>query len=262
MTDPVEFEDSVPFSIEDEKFDLIYPAKIRRLSPIFWTPVAVAAEAVKWLVSAPGQRVLDIGCGPGKFCLVAASLADGQFTGVEQRIDLVTAARQAAIELGIPPADDADRDSKDRKTSPSHSLHPRNPRLIPGLSHVSGVEFIHDNIVEVDFAAYDAFYLFNPFEENIFQGNKIDRTVPLSPELFRKYTSHVSAQLGARPIGTRVATYMGYANDIPSCYSCVSTRFGDDLKLWTKEREYDADLESFKVSRSYHGSSGWRAPRA
>jgi hypothetical protein len=55
---------------------------------------------------------------------------------------------------------------------------------------------------------------------------------------------------------------MGYANDIPSCYSCVSTHFGDDLKLWTKEREYDPDLENFKVSRGYHGSSGWRAPRA
>ena len=65
------------FSIEDEKFDLIYPPKIRKLSSIFWTPVAVAAKAAKWLVTVQGMRVVDIGCGPGKFCLVAASLTDG-----------------------------------------------------------------------------------------------------------------------------------------------------------------------------------------
>jgi SAM-dependent methyltransferase len=227
VTDSVEFEDSVPFSIEDEEFDRIYPAKIRKLSPVFWTPVAVAAEAAKWLVPAPGVRVLDIGCGPGKFCLVAASLTEGHFSGVDFRGDLVAIARQAANDLELPE-----------------------------------IEFIHGNVLEIDFGACDAFYLFNPFEENMFQGNKIDRAVPLSAELFKKYTNHVAAQLGARPIGTRVATYMGYANDIPSCYSCESTLFGDDLKLWTKQREYDPDLESFKVSRSYHGSAGWRPPRA
>jgi len=213
-------------SVEDEKFDLIYPAKIRKLSSIFWTPVAVAAKAAELLVTAPDTGVLDIGCGPGKFCLLAASLTDGRFTGVEQRSDLIAAAKQAAIELEI-----------------------------------AEVEFIHGNVLEIDFAAYDAFYLFNPFEENIFQGNKIDRAVPLSPGLFKKYTSHVSAQLGARAIDTRVVSYMGYADDIPSCYTCESTHFGDDLKLWIKEREYDAELESLKVLRSYHGSRGWSPPR-
>ena len=42
-----ELDDPVPFSIEDEKFDLIYPRQIRELSSTFWTPVAVAAEAAK-----------------------------------------------------------------------------------------------------------------------------------------------------------------------------------------------------------------------
>jgi SAM-dependent methyltransferase len=226
VTQPVELEGPLPFSIEDEKFDLIYPAKIRALSPVFWTPVAVAAEAAKWLVTAPRLRVLDIGCGPGKFCLVAALVTEGRFTGVDQRSDLITIARQAASELKLP-----------------------------------DVGFIHGNVLDLNFGDFEAFYLFNPFEENMFQGKKIDRAVPLSPELFKKYTSHVSTELGARPIGTRVATYMGYANDIPSCYSCESTHFGDDLKLWIKEREYDPDLESFEVARSYHGSAGWQPSR-
>jgi len=223
-----DFEDPVPFSIENEKFDLIYPRQIRELSPVFWTPVAVAAEAAKMLVTAPGTRVLDIGCGPGKFCLVDASLTDGRFTGIEHRSDLVAAGRQAAADLGI-----------------------------------TNVEFVQGNVLDVAFADYDAFYLFNPFEENLLHGHKIDRLVPLSPELFKRYTNHVSAQLGMRPIGTGVVTYMGYADDIPACYSCEEALFGDDLKLWIKHREYEPDIErlGLNVSRSHRGSNGWASPR-
>lgn len=214
-------------SVEDEKFDQIYPPAIRKLSSLFWTPVAVAAEAAKLLVIAPGTRVLDVGCGSGKFCLVAAALTDGRFTGVEQRLELVEAARQATSELRL-----------------------------------SNVEILHANLLEIDFGNYDAFYLFNPFEENM-HGHKIDAAIPLSPALFKKYTRHVSAQLGARPLGTRVVTYMGYADDIPACYDCESARFSDDLKLWIKNREHDPDIErlALRVPRSYRGSVGWVASR-
>jgi len=223
---------------KDEKFDLIYPQQIQRLSSLFWTPVAVAAEAAKLLVTdracraeglaKSGTRVLDIGCGPGKFCLVGASLTYGRFTGVEQRRDLVVAARQAGNDLSL-----------------------------------TNVEFIHGNVLEVDFAEYDAFYLFNPFEENMHSGHTIDSAVRLSPALFKRYTSHVAAQLGARPIGTRVVTYAGYADDIPACYYCESALFDDDLKLWIKQRDYEPDIErlGLNVSRSYRGTIGWRPPR-
>ncbi|MGI9087139.1 MAG: class I SAM-dependent methyltransferase [Chthoniobacterales bacterium] len=222
------FYDPEAFSIEDEKFDQIYPAKIRRLSSLYWTPVAVAAEAARLLVTKPGTRVLDLGCGPGKFCLVAASLSDGHFTGVEQRSDLVAAAREAAEELAS-----------------------------------SGVEFLHANVVEISFADYDAFYLFNPFEENMFQGYKIDSAVALSPALFKKYTQHLAAQFGARPLGTRVVTYAGYGDEVPACYDCEAAYFQDDLKLWIKNREYDPDAEllGLRTARSYRGSHGWKPPR-
>ncbi len=187
-------------SVEDEKFDRIYPAAIRDLSAIFWTPVAVAAEAAPWLVTTDATRVLDIGSGAGKFCLVAAATSNGRFTGVEQRPELVEAANAARHALDL-----------------------------------TEVEFLHANVLEIDFAQYEAFYLFNPFEENM-HGHQIGTHIPLSPALFTKYTRHVAAQLGARPLGTRVVTFMAYADDIPSCYDCVQTRFGDDLKLWIKER--------------------------
>jgi SAM-dependent methyltransferase len=221
-------DDPKPFSIEDERFDLIYALRLRELSSIFWTPVAVAAEAAKMLVTASATRVLDIGCGPGKFCLVGASLTDGRFTGVEQRSDLVGAARKAAEDL-----------------------------------HLPDVAFLHGNVLDVAFADYDAFYLFNPFEEHLFNGPKIDNAVARSPELFKRYTKHVAAQLGARPIGTRVVTYLGYADDIPACYDCESSCFDDDLKLWIKTREFDRDIErlSLLVSRSHRGNEGWQPPR-
>lgn len=220
-------DDPEAFSIEDEKFDRVYPPEIRKLSSIFWTPVAVAAEAARMLVATAGARVLDIGCGAGKFCLVAAALTDGVFAGVEQRGELVVAAKEAARALQLPQ-----------------------------------VDFIHANLLEIDFAQYDAFYLFNPFEENM-HGHKIDSAIPLSPALFKKYTRHVAARLGSRPLGTRVVTYMGYADDIPGCYECATTRFGDDLKLWIKQRDYEPDLErlGLRASHSYRASAGWQPPR-
>ncbi len=222
-----DLEDPDAFSIEDEKFDLVFPSRLRKLSSLFWTPVAVAAEAARFLAPAPDVRVLDIGCGPGKFCLVAAMLSEAHFTGIEHRGELVAAAKQAAMKLKL-----------------------------------TNVEFIHANMLEIDFGNYDAFYHFNPFEENMY-GHKIDSAVLLSATLFKKYTDYVSEQLGQRPIGTRVVTYAGYADDIPSCYDCESTLFGDDLKFWIKKREYDPAIErlGLRSARSYRGSYGWKAPR-
>jgi SAM-dependent methyltransferase len=77
--------DELCFPIEDDRFDQVWPLRLRKLSPLHWTPIVVASHASKLLVTKPGTRVLDIGCGPGKFCLIAAALTDGYFTGVEQR---------------------------------------------------------------------------------------------------------------------------------------------------------------------------------
>jgi SAM-dependent methyltransferase len=215
-------------TIEDEKFDRIYPPQIRELSSVFWTPVRIASEAAQWLVTAPGTRVLDIGCGAGKFCLLGAQLTDAHFTGVEQRLHLVEVARKAAAEL-----------------------------------HLTDVEFLHQNVVELNFSSWDAFYIFNPFDENFFTSHRMDNAVLLSPELFKRYTAHVAYQLAQRPLGTRVVTYMGYADEIPNCYTCEQTAFSDDLKLWVKTRESDPVLDSLGLvaTRSYRGSQGWVAPR-
>ena len=95
-------------------------------------------------------------------------------------------------------------------------------------------------------------------------GHRIDATVSLSPLLFKRYNCYVAAQLGAMPIGTRAVTYAGYADEIPACYDCETALFGDELKLWIKRREYDADIERLDLhsSRSYRGPIGWRSPKS
>lgn len=189
-------------TLDDDEFDRLYPAQIQRLSPRHWTPVKVARKAAKFLVQTPGVRVLDIGCGPGKFCAVGALVTEGYFTGIEQREHLVTIAREMIRSQNIP-----------------------------------RVEIIHGNVMDLRFSDYDAFYLYNPFQENILPSMKIDSKVEMEPELYTAYTEYVERQLAAAPLGTRVVTYMSQCEEIPSCYTCERQAFGGFLKLWIKNRQ-------------------------
>lgn len=189
-------------SMEDEQFDRIYPSKVRELSERHWTPVAVARKAAEFLVAEPETRVLDLGCGPGKFCIVGALTTAGHFTGVEQRSNLAKLARDTIRAVKIPNA-----------------------------------EIIHANVTDIDFFAYDAFYLFNPFEENLFQTGKIDEAVELTRALYEEYTRHVATQLARAPLGTRVVTYHGFCEEVPINYECEDTAFDNTLKLWRKTKD-------------------------
>jgi len=83
-------------TITDSDFDDVYPSPIRRVSASFWTPVSVAARAARLLVRDASTRVLDIGSGAGKFCIVGAAVTGASFTGIEHRGHLVEVARVAA----------------------------------------------------------------------------------------------------------------------------------------------------------------------
>lgn len=186
---------------DDAEFDRVFPDRVRESSDFFWTSVEVCRHAAAWLVTGPETRVLDVGCGPGKFCAIGAVTTPGHFTGVEQRSHLCRIARGM---LG----------------------HYRIPR----------VEILHANVTEVVFKEYDAFYIFNPFEENLIPMFKIDDEIPVQFELYDRYINYVRRELSQLSTGTRVVTFWGDCDEIPPCYDCEETAFNGELRLWVKRR--------------------------
>lgn len=207
-------------TLEDNRFDLAYPPEIRTLSAVHWTPAVIARQAAEFLVREPGTRVLDVGCGPGKFCIVGALATDGRFTGIEQRSHLCDAARS-----------------------------------IIGQAKIPNAEIIHGNLTEIEFSDFDAFYLFNPFEENLETTLKIDSSVALSSELYERYTEHVARQLALAPLGTRVATYCGVCEEVPLGYECVSASPDYGLKFWQKTKHHPVRVNSLDAAPT---NNKWR----
>lgn len=191
-------------AVADEAFDTIYPKPVRERSERFWTPVDVARRAAELLVVDSTTRVLDVGAGAGKFCLVGALTTEGDFTGVEQRGHLVAMARQIARYYGVRRAN-----------------------------------YVHDDANCMDWRPYDAFYFFNPFAENYFaDGDQIDHTVDLSPERFHYDVGCAVAGLASAKVGTRVVTYHGLGRTLPNTYDLHSSESAgsDALELWVRAR--------------------------
>ena len=195
-------------AFKDHEFDLHYPEDIREQSACHWSPTDVCQMAAEWLVERPGTRVLDIGCGPGKFCAIGATTTLGHFTGVEQRVRLIQAARD-----------------------------------VLARHRITRAEIVHGNITSMPFDGFDAFYLFNPFEENILPMLRIDHDVEMESQLYDDYTLHVQTELERKPLGTRVATYYGSCAEVPECYECVHTAYDGMLKFWVKKHISVEDAE-------------------
>ncbi len=187
--------------VTDEELDRLFPAWVRRSSRRHWTPVGVAVRAAQLLVAHRRTRVLDVGCGPGKLCLVGACVTDGHFVGVEQRPHLVRVGREVARRC-----------------------------------QVERCEILHGNVLDVDWRRFDAFYLFNPFAENLPGYPPIDATVRLSRYAYRKYVRFVEERLAELPAGARVVTYHGFGGRLPARWREVATEYcgTGPLELWVK----------------------------
>ncbi|MBL1409456.1 methyltransferase domain-containing protein [Sphingobacterium faecale] len=185
--------------VEDSLFNDLYPSHIKDLADRHWTPVAVAKLAAEYLVQDGKTKVLDIGAGVGKFCLVGASCTDGMFYGIEQRESLIKLSTDIAEKYDI-----------------------------------QNVEFMHGNISEVNFADYDAFYFYNSFYENIDTSCPIDDLIPIDRKLFRIYTRYMKNELDQLPIGTRLATYWGGWNEVPGSFEQDGSACNGLLNFWKK----------------------------
>lgn len=186
----------------DSELHELYPLPLRTMAPAYWTPISVALRASRLLVDKPLARVLDIGAGAGKFCTVGALTTEGTFFGVEQREHLVECAREVSALMG---ATDA--------------------------------SFIHGVFSALDPADYDAFYFFNPFEENLWpKESQFDFTLDTAGERFAEDVRSARCFLRAAKQGTRVVTFNGMGGPLPRCYELVERdHMSCSLELWVKD---------------------------
>ena len=192
--------------VQDREFDSIYPPSIREVSPRYWTPVDVARRAARMLRRAGARRVLDVGCGVGKFVLVAADAApEICFVGVEQRARLVEIANRARERLAL-----------------------------------QNALFVTADATMSSWRSFDAFYFFNPFAESLFtDGEQLDDDVELSKTRFYREVVRTERALREARLGTVVVTYHGMSGRMPACYELSeNVRAGTDwLRAWVKTRE-------------------------
>jgi len=179
------------------------PPVARRASKMYWTPVRVARRAAEILNDLEVARVLDVGSGPGKFCVVAGARAPRiSFVGIEHRPHLVAAAQSLAAAVGV-----------------------------------ANVTFLLGDATGLPSAGFDAFYVFNSFAENAFSADlQLDQTVELTPVRRVEDVMRVERWLATRPVGTVLLTYHGLGGPIPASYEQVHVEAAGSawLRAWRK----------------------------
>ncbi len=193
------------FCPSDRVFDRLLPHDLRAISRQHWTPLAAAVRAAEWLDEVGARTVVDIGSGAGKLAVASALAGRFRVVGVEQRLRLVEAARNLARLLG---ADDR-------------------------------VEFVHATFGETPVRVADAYYLYNPFGENLFGSeDHIDDDVELGAARYRRDVTAVERLMDDAPLGTHVVTYHGFGAGLPAGYEevHVDPDLPNVLRLWRKTR--------------------------
>ena len=187
------------FQSENE-FNELFPVAMQKLDTRHWSSLKIAKKAADFLADGGPSKILDIGSGVGKFCLAGAYYQPrSQFYGVEQRENLTACALKAQNMLGL-----------------------------------ENVHFTTGNFTEVDFSAYDHFYFFNSFFENLTGTNKIDQSISHASHLFNYYNQYLNAELAKMPAGTKLVTFHSLEDEVPEGYFVVASEMNNSLKFWLK----------------------------
>jgi len=189
-------------AVSDLEFDRLLPAEARAPSERHWTPVDTATLAARLLTETGASRVLDVGSGVGKFCIIGALTTRATFTGIEQRPHLVEIARGLARRHAVP-----------------------------------RVRFIHGKMEHLDWSSFDAFYFFNPFHEHLTDlCDPIDDSIEFSRSWHAYYTTIAREKLMALPVGVRVVTCHGLGAGMPLEFHLEFREPCGDLylDLWVK----------------------------
>ncbi len=198
----MEFTADIAAEMTDREFDRVFQESVRALSKVHWTPIEVARRAAELLVPDSSSRVLDLGSGAGKFCLVGAMSTEGHFVGVESRKNLVSLSKQLAQRLKLDRA-----------------------------------EFICDDALNLDWSGFSGIYLFNPFEEHISEKIQFEPAGEFSPKLYKKSVELTVSKLAALPQGTRAVTFHGFGGVLSPEYRLISEdRFrAGVLQCWVRQ---------------------------
>ena len=196
----------------DHAFDQLLPEDVRSSSREHWSPLEVAVVAASWLDTLGIRTVADIGSGAGKFCVAAALAGNARYVGIEHRERLVSAARRLAALFKV-----SDR-----------------------------VEFVAATFDQAAPPIADAYYFFNPFEENLYFDGFIDEDVELSGARFQRDVTGAEVLMQRAPAGTYVLTYNGFGGDMPAAYQLIQIACDLPcvLQLWRKSADAtDAENE-------------------
>jgi predicted RNA methylase len=186
--------------VADAEFDQVFPDELRDRSHMHWTPVAVAMRAAELLAPTPRARVLDVGAGVGKVCLVGALVTGAMWWGVEHDAVQVAAANHAAWALDLG----------------------RRTRFVVG----DGSRMSWDEL--------DGLYFYNPFGSALLapHASPFVRYATVQNTLRR-----IEQRLAQTRVGMRVVTYYGFGGRWPEGFTQISTEpmGGDALELWVRE---------------------------
>jgi hypothetical protein len=186
--------------LTENDFCKLLPDYLQRASKTYFTPFHIVEIATQWLTEDGRKRILDIGAGVGKFCIGGARNSDSYFYGVEYRSSLSTIANGLIDHFEIQNA------------------------IVENI-----------NVLEVDFTKFDAFYLFNPFYENLEIGKRLNNEVQLADSLYHAYIKHTCEALNKAGKGTRVVTYHGDTMEVPLSFTKLKTTKDGLLNLWIKK---------------------------
>jgi len=187
--------------VADTEIDRLFPEELRDRSYLHWTPAAVAIRVAELLALAPGSRVLDVGAGVGKVCVIGALVSDASWWGIEQDAVQVSAANHAAWALDVA-----------RRT-----------------------RFVHGDGSRLAWDGFDALYFYNPFSTLMLapHASPFLRYATVQSTLRR-----IEQRLAATAPGTRVVTFHGFGGHWPPGFTRIAREpAGDDaLELWVRDR--------------------------
>lgn len=191
---------SKPTIASDSDFKEITKKEFQHLSEMHWSPKEVIDQSLNWLAAFGQLHILDIGSGVGKFCLLgAATHHQHQFTGIEKRKDFHFEAIRLKEHLQLP-----------------------------------NVTFLCDDIINLPFEKFHAFYIFNPFYEQLVNHGSTLRNTKFDKENFIKYESYLKGRLINSPAGNIVITYEYNLMEKVSGFELLKEAYEGALQMWRK----------------------------